>query len=77
MPSFVHLREPLQSLADYPTYYAGAQDLSKVAQTEICDASISPQTEGRSERVLSTRSVDVNLARPFKAGKGGRSIHVA
>jgi len=31
---------------------------------EVCGS----QTEGSPEQVRSTRSVDVNLARPFKAG---------
>jgi len=33
--------------------------------------------KGTSEQVQSTRSVAMNLARPFKAGKGQRGICVA
>jgi hypothetical protein len=35
------------------------------------------QTLGNSDQVLSTRSVGMNLARPFKAGKGQRGVRVA
>jgi hypothetical protein len=33
--------------------------------------------EGQRAEVLPTRSVDLNLARPFKAGKDDGSVHVA
>jgi hypothetical protein len=33
--------------------------------------------ERQRAEVLPTRSVDLNLARPFKAGKDERSVHVA
>ena len=43
---------------------------------EVCQRD-ERQTEGSSEQVLSTRSVGMNLARPFKAGKGQRGVRVA
>jgi hypothetical protein len=35
------------------------------------------QTSGSSEQVLSTRSVDVNLARSFKAGEMANEVFIA